>query len=55
MVKLVWDEGFKRSYRRNIKNNGRLRKKFWTRVVFKFAKGHKEVLLIDMGSHNEIY
>ena len=29
MTKIIWDEGFKRSYRRKVKANKRLKKKFW--------------------------
>ena len=32
MIKVVWDEGFKRSYKRKIKGNQRLKKKFWTKM-----------------------
>jgi len=90
VIKVVWDEGFKRSYKRKIKGNQRLEKKFWAimrvfeenplapklrthklsgklkglwafsidhenRVIFKFLKDKDEVLLIDIGSHNEVY
>lgn len=90
MIKVVWNEEFKRSYKRKIKGNQRLRKKFWTamkifeenlfasrlrthklsgklkglwafsidyenRVIFKFLKNKNEVLLIDIGTHNEVY
>ncbi len=29
MTKIIWDEGFKRSYKSKIKINKRLKKKFW--------------------------
>jgi len=29
VTKIIWDEGFKRSYKRKIKINKRLKKKFW--------------------------
>ncbi len=89
MIKIVWDEGFKKSYKRKIKNNVELKKKFWTtmelfstdpfnarlrthkltgkleglwamsvtfdcRVIFKFLN-KSTVLLIDIGSHDEVY
>ena len=89
MIKAVWDGGFKRSYRKRIKNNSRLKKKFWARlelflntpfssqlrthklsgklaeqwafsvdddcrVVFEFIDENR-VLLIDVGSHEEVY
>ena len=88
-MKIIWDEGFKRSYRRKVKNNEELKQKFWEafrlfsedpfaprlrthklsgklkglwaftvsydcRVIFKFV-GKEEVLLVDIGSHNEVY
>ena len=28
-MKIIWDEGFKRSYRRKVKNNQELKQKFW--------------------------
>jgi addiction module RelE/StbE family toxin len=89
LLKIIWDGGFKRAYKKKIKNNDRLKKKFWSslnafsenpfdpglrthkltgklkglwafscssdcRVIFKFIeKG--EVLLIDIGSHAEVF
>ena len=29
MIKIVWDQGFKRIYQKKIKNNEDLRRKFW--------------------------
>ena len=89
MPRAVWDEGFKRSYRKRIKDDPHLKKKFWEkmeiflenpffprlrthklsgklagqwafsidddcRVVFEFI-GEDRVLLIDVGSHDEVY
>ena len=89
MIKVIWDQGFKRSYKRKVKNNDEYKKKFWDtleifakdpfdpqlkthklsgklkglwvfsslydcRVIFKFVK-KDEVLLIDIGSHDEVY
>ena len=89
MIKLIWDQGFKRAYKQRIKNNDEYKKKFWNalevfviepfnpmlrthklrgklkglwvfscfydcRVIFKFIK-QEEVLLIDIGSHDEVY
>ncbi len=89
MINLIWDSGFKRIYKKKVKNNSELKKKFWDaiklftedpfnpqlrthkltgklsglwafsvsydcRVIFKFIKGD-EVLLIDIGSHDEVY
>lgn len=90
MIELVWDAGFKRSYKKRIAHDARLKKKFWDamerfttdpfegplkthkltgklndcwafsvdqdcRVVFMFIKGEKQVLLLDIGSHDEVY
>ena len=89
MIKVVWDQGFRRSYKRKVKNNDEYKKKFWNtleifakdpfdpqlkthklsgklkglwvfsclydcRVIFKFVK-KDEVLLIDIGNHDEVY
>lgn len=89
MIKITWDQGFKRVYKKKIKNNEKLKKKFWDtielfskdsfdhrlrthkltgkleglwayscssdcRVIFKFI-GKGEVLLVDIGSHDEVY
>lgn len=89
MIKVTWDTGFKRIYRKSVKNNQELKRRFWTaielfskdpfnprlrthkltgeleglwafsvayacRVIFTFqSKG--EVLLIDIGGHDEVY
>ncbi len=89
MIKITWDQGFKRVYKKKVKNNDEQKKKFWhamklfsknpfnprlrthkltgkleglwafsysydCRVIFKFIK-KDEVLLIDLGSHDEVY
>jgi addiction module RelE/StbE family toxin len=89
LIKIVWDQGFKRIYQKKIKNNADLRRKFWAamelfsktpfdrrlrthklsgkledlwafsvtydcRVIFKFLDGD-EILLIDIGGHDEVY
>jgi addiction module RelE/StbE family toxin len=89
VIKLTWDHGFKRIYKKKVKNNEELRKKFWdamelfvkdpfhprlrthkltgkleglwafsvdydTRVIFSFI-GKEDVVLIDIGGHEEVY
>jgi addiction module RelE/StbE family toxin len=89
VIKLIWDQGFKRAYKKKIKNNDEYKNKFWDalnlfvtdpfnpllkthklsgklkglwvfsclydcRIIFKFIK-KEEVLLIDIGSHDEVY
>ncbi len=89
MIRIVWDQGFKRIYKKKIKYNDELKKKFWEaialfsktpfhprlkthklmgklegfwafsiaydyRVVFRFIDDD-EVLLIDIGTHDEVY
>ena len=89
MIRAAWDQGFKRSYKKRVRNNSRLKKKFrekmeiflenpffpqlrthklsgklagqWAfsvdndcRIVFEFV-GEDRVLLIDVGSHDEVY
>ena len=89
MIKIVWDQGFKRSYKKKIKHNAELKKQFWDafeifkkdpfdpaikahkltgklkgywafsvdydcRIIFRFI-GKKEIFLIDIGSHDEVY
>lgn len=89
MISAIWDEAFKRSYKKRIKNNEERRRRFWRRmelflaspfspqlrthklsgklggqwafsvdddcrVVFEFI-GEDKVLLIDIGSHDEVY
>ena len=89
MIKLIWDQGFKRAYKKKIKNNDEYKNKFWDalnlfvtdpfnpllkthklsgklkglwvfsclydcRIIFKFIK-KEEALLIDIGSHDEVY
>ena len=90
MIGLVWDAGFKRSYKKRIAPDGQLKKRFWDaleqftsdpfaaplkthrltgklsgcwafsvdedcRVLFLFIKGNKKALLLDIGSHDEVY
>jgi len=89
VIRAAWDQGFKRSYKKRVRNNSRLKKKFWEkmefflenpffpqlrthklsgklagqwafsvdddcRIVFEFV-GEDRVLLIDVGSHDEVY
>lgn len=89
MIRAAWDQGFKRSYKKRVRNNSRLKKKFWEkmeiflenpffpqlrthklsgklagqwafsvdndcRIVFEFV-GEDRALLIDVGSHDEVY
>lgn len=89
MTKVIWDEGFKRSYRKRIKGDSILKKKFWRRmeiflkdpfypqlrthklsgklsgqwafsvdtdcrIIFEFIS-EGQILLIDIGSHDEVY
>ena len=89
MIKITWDQGFKRIYKKKVKNNDELKKKFWDamdlfsknlfnpqlrthkltgkleglwalsidydcRVIFQFIDKN-EVLLIDIGGHDEVY
>jgi addiction module RelE/StbE family toxin len=90
MIKLVWDPGFKRSYKKRVATDSLLKQRFWDsielfvsdpftpelrthkltgnlsecwafsvdhdcRVVFMFTKGKSQVLLIDIGTHEEVY
>ena len=89
MIKAIWDEAFKRSYKKRIHKNEDLRRRVWQRmdlfvanpfstqlrthklsgklgglwafsvdnnckVVFEFT-GEDRALLIDVGSHDEVY
>jgi addiction module RelE/StbE family toxin len=89
VIKITWDQGFKRIYRKKIKNDDELKNRFWKtleafsknpfnrqlrahkltgkleglwafsvtydcRVIFKYLS-HNEVLLIDIGGHEEVY
>ena len=89
MTKITWDQGFKRIYKKKVKNNDKLRKKFWNsielfsespfspllrthkltgkleglwafsvdydcRIIFKFLN-QDEILLVDIGGHDEVY
>ena len=89
MIKVSWDQGFKRVYRKKVKNDAELKGRFWDaaemfakdpfhprlrthkltgrleglwafsvsfdcRVIFKFLS-KTEILLIDIGGHDEVY
>jgi len=89
LIKIIWDQGFKKIYQKKVKNDLELKKRFWTmmrlfsqnpfdrrlrahkltakleglwafsvaydcRVIFKFLD-KDEVLLVDIGSHDEVY
>ena len=89
MIKVSWDQGFKRVYRKKVKNYAELKGRFWDalemfakdpfhsrlrthkltgrleglwafsvsfdcRVIFKFLS-KTEILLIDIGGHDEVY
>ena len=89
MIKITWDRGFKKIYKKKIKNDNELKKRFWDamelfsknpfnpilrthkltgkleglwafsvafdcRVIFKYLDKN-EILLIDIGGHDEVY
>jgi mRNA-degrading endonuclease YafQ of YafQ-DinJ toxin-antitoxin module len=89
MINIVWDQGFKRVYKKKIKQNDELKRRFWDtvkifsrdpfdqklkthkltgklqglwafsvdyncRVIFRFL-GKNDVLLVDIGGHDEVY
>jgi proteic killer suppression protein len=89
MLKISWDSGFKRAYRKKVKGDARLKEEFWEvmdlferdpyhlglkthklsgklkglwafsvnydcRVIFR-SLSQEEVLLIDIGTHDEVY
>ncbi len=89
MIKINWDQGFKRIYNKKVKSNNAIKKRFWNsielfsknpfnpklrthkltgrleglwafsvsydhRVIFKFLR-EDEILLIDIGTHDEVY
>jgi addiction module RelE/StbE family toxin len=89
VIKVSWDQGFKRAYRKKVKNDAELKGKFWDameifekdpfnprlrthkltgkleglwafsvsfdcRVICKFIS-KTEILLIDIGGHDEVY
>jgi len=89
VIKITWDHGFKRIYKKKVKNNEDLKKRFWDamesfsknpfnpqlrthkltgqleglwalsidyncRVIFQFIDKN-EVLLVDIGGHDEVY
>ncbi len=90
MIELVWNPSFKSAYKKRIKTDVMLKKKFWEalalfeespyesslkthkltgkltglwafsidfdcRLVFKFIEDGRKVLLIDIGTHEEVY
>ena len=32
MIRAAWDQAFKRSYKKRVRNNSRLKKKFWEKM-----------------------
>lgn len=89
MLRITWDQGFKRVYQKKVKHNEELKRQFWKamelfsknpfaprlrthkltgrleglwafsvaydcRVLFQFLST-QEVLLIDIGTHEEVY
>jgi proteic killer suppression protein len=89
VIKVSWDQGFRRAYRKKVKNDAELKDRFWDileifvedpfhsrlrthkltgrldglwafsvsfdcRVIFKFIS-KTEILLIDIGGHDEVY
>jgi len=89
VIKISWDQGFKRIYRKKVKNDADLKVRFWNameiftkdpfqsrlrthkltgkleglwafsvsydcRVIFKYLS-KTEILLIDIGGHDEVY
>ena len=89
MIRLTWDRGFKRIYKKKVKHDQGLKKRFWDaielfskdpfdyrlrthkltgkleglwafsvtfdcRVIFEFLDKN-EVLLVDIGGHDEVY
>jgi len=89
MIRIAWDQGFGKIYRKKVRSDAVLKQRFWKamelfsrnpfhpklrthklsgkleglwaftvaydcRVVFKFVNGD-EVLLVDLGGHEEVY
>ena len=89
MIRIAWDQGFGKIYRKKVRNDALLKQRFWKamelfsrnpfhsrlrthklsgkleglwaftvaydcRVVFKVLNGD-EVLLVDVGGHEEVY
>ena len=89
MIRVSWDQGFKRIYKKKVKNDAEFKGRFWVamelfsgdpftprlrthkltgkleglwafsvdfdcRVIFKFLSKN-EILLIDIGGHDEVY
>ncbi len=90
MIELVWNPSFKSAYKKRIKNDALLKRKFWEvlalfeenpydsslkthkltgkliglwafsidfdcRLVFRFIESDRKALLIDIGTHEEVY
>lgn len=61
MIELIWDEKFKRIFKTHrlsgiLKGSWAIRINYEHRLVFKFVhKEKKKVLLIDIGTHREVY
>jgi len=54
VIEAVWDDGFKRRYKKRVKRSGELQRQFWKRMEV-FLTDPERVLLIDIGSHDEVY
>ena len=89
MIRITWDQGFRRIYKKTVRSDAILKPRFWKamelfsrtpfhpklrthkltgkleglwafsvtydhRVIFKFLN-KDEVLLVDIGSHDEVY
>ncbi len=69
MIQLVWDAGFKRAYKKRISSDALLKRRFWDaleqfegdpfsaelRTHPLTGKANAKVLLIDIGTHEEVY
>jgi addiction module RelE/StbE family toxin len=89
VIRITWDQGFRKIYKKKVKNDQELKKRFWDavelfskepfdhrlrthkltgkleglwafsvtfdcRVIFEFLDKN-EVLLVDIGDHDEVY
>ncbi len=52
MINIVWDQGFKRIYRKKIVRNDEIKGRFWD-AIKKFTKNPFQ--LVDIGEHEEVY
>ena len=52
MINIVWDQGFKRIYRKKIVRNDEIKGRFWD-AIKKFTKNLFQ--LVDIGEHEEVY